>query len=199
MKINSKFVNENNNGLLGYSDENALVQLENDDDDIDDSFADSDGNTTLVPWTQIPPKWNYPNKKKRYKIESCQIADWPPSPYPPDVKRRTNRKAWRKDNPEEWKKYVKAYNLALSKAIYYLPYNAEKCEKVGGKRAKYYEIPIRRARVTEFKNDTLSYPEEFEEDGGEDQDDGEDERADDGTVDGNSTNDLNITGKINPV
>ena len=167
-----------------------MVQL-SENDEIDDSFSDSEENKTICQWSSEAPKWKYPSWKYRVWNTSCAVIKEPPSPYPDGITTWKEKREWRNNNMQEWKEYRQKVRVARRNATYYMPYDQEKCNEVNGTKSRFYQVPFRYARVIEYKNCPQTYPDfpEPEPDTSDDND----------TIDGNDTQTINVTGQINPV
>ena len=134
------------------------------------------------------------------------VAQYPPKPYPSDVKTWKQQRAWRKKHPQLWRQWAKKYREAIQNATFYVPYNKEKCDKVEGKQSRYYLIEWRITQIREVQECPFEYPEKDEQDTNDDFEDEDNEYKDDDDQDDNDDNTtdedgdkINISGRINPV
>jgi len=87
----------------------------------------------------------------------------PGDPYPDNVETWFQKKEWRINYPDEWKAYTNKVRVARRNATYFMPFDEDQCDELGGTKSRFYQVPYRYARVVEMKNCPLSYPEDLAE------------------------------------
>ena len=147
--------------------------------------CNSSGNLSDCPWTYYrQSEWyQYDTYREYIYNESCEIFEEPPKPWPSEWG-WSKISAWKDESDENEKKYYQYwddYYKAKANATYYMPYDREKCNAVGGQKQWYYTVPVRYMQTFEIQNCTHTYPESADADTNTD------------------TDVVDLTGEVNPV
>lgn len=131
---------------------------------IDDVLADItvNGQNEKCAWEPLV-ETDWKEGWRTIKEMSCRVVEWPPLPWDKSVKGKKAKWAWKEEHPDQWDAYVDAKNAARDEAIYYAPYEKDKCDEVGGRKVKSRRVPFKSGQVKEIKDCPRSWEEEPEE------------------------------------